>query len=102
MKEEKNLGKMVFKDYYDSLSDADKETVRNLILSESGMSYPTFYYKLRNGTFKPLELRLINKIINNLSKKQIPEASATFINEQFNEAGKMITDIKLENYACIK
>lgn len=102
MKEEKNLGKMVFKDYYDSLSDVDKETVRNLILSESGMSYPTFYYKLRNGTFKPLELRLINKIINNLSKKQIPEASATFINEQFNEAGKMIADIKLENYACIK
>ena len=41
-----NLSKMVFKDYYDNLADSTKETVRNRILEESGMSYPTFYYKL--------------------------------------------------------
>lgn len=56
-----NLSKMVFKDYYDNLADSTKETVRNRILEESGMSYPTFYYKLRNNTFKPLELKLIKK-----------------------------------------
>lgn len=54
---------MVFKDYYTSLSDAEKETLRNFILSESGMSYTTFYYKLRNNSFKPLEDRLIQRIL---------------------------------------
>lgn len=66
MKKEKIFKKMVFKDYYDTLSDADKETVRSLILSESGMSYTTFYYKLRNDSFKPLEMRLIDKIISKM------------------------------------
>lgn len=66
MKKEKIFKKMVFKDYYDTLSDADKETVRSLILAESGMSYTTFYYKLRNDSFKPLEMRLIDKIISKM------------------------------------
>ncbi len=63
MKKEQNLSKMVFKDYYDTLSDTDKENLRNLIITESGISYTTFYYKLRNNAFKPLEEKLINRII---------------------------------------
>ena len=63
-----NLSKMVFKDYYDNLADSTKETVRNRILEESGMSYPTFYYKLRNNTFKPLELKLIKKVIEEIKQ----------------------------------
>ena len=64
-----NLSKMVFKDYYDNLADSTKETVRNRILEESGMSYPTFYYKLRNNTFKPLELKLIKKVIEEIKQE---------------------------------
>ena len=60
---------MAFKDYYDTLSDDAKETVRNRILGESGMSYTTFYYKLRNNTFKPLERKLIDNIINDVNPK---------------------------------
>lgn len=63
MEKEQNLSKMVFKDYYDTLSDTDKENLRNLIITESGISYTTFYYKLRNNSFKPLEEKLINRII---------------------------------------
>lgn len=64
-----NLSKMVFKDYYDNLSDGDKEDIRNRILEESGMAYPTFYYKLRNNTFKPLELKLIEKVIEEIRQE---------------------------------
>lgn len=71
MEKEQNFTKMVFKDHYDNLADSDKETVRNRILSESGMSYPTFYYKLKHNTFKPLELRLINNIIKEIKQKAI-------------------------------
>lgn len=83
MNKEQILGKMVFKDYYDSLSDADKETVRNQILSESGMSYTTFYYKLRNDSFKPLEVRLIRKIINDMPTGRLLSVPADM--HEFNQ-----------------
>ena len=69
MEKEQKMSKMVFKDYYDNLADSTKETVRNRILEESGMSYPTFYYKLRNNTFKPLELKLIKKVIEEIKQE---------------------------------
>lgn len=69
MKKEENLNKMAFRDYYDTLSDDVKEAVRSRILGESGMSYTTFYYKLRNNTFKPLERKLIDNIINDVNPK---------------------------------
>lgn len=53
-----------FKEYYNSLLDDEKEELRNKILSESGMSYTTFYYKLRTDSFKPLEIALIKRLIN--------------------------------------
>lgn len=71
MEKGQNITKMVFKDHYDNLADSDKETVRNRILSESGMSYPTFYYKLKHNTFKPLELKLINNIIEEIKQEAI-------------------------------
>lgn len=63
MKNEQNPGKMVFKDHYNSLSDKKKGKVRNTIIERSGMSYTTFYYKLRYNTFRPLELKLINDVL---------------------------------------
>ena len=64
MEKKQNLNEMVFRNHYNTLSKKEKEKIRNSILSESGMSYPTFYNKLRYNTFKPLELKLINTIIN--------------------------------------
>lgn len=59
--------KMVFRDHYDKLTDAQKEMVRRRVLEESGMAYATFYYKLRTDSFKPLEMKLITEIINSLN-----------------------------------
>lgn len=50
MEKEQKMSKMVFKDYYSSLCNVEKEILRNAIMAESGMSYPTFYYKLRNDS----------------------------------------------------
>lgn len=69
MKKVQNLTEMVFKNHYDNLSTKSKEEVRNIILTESGMSYTTFYHKLRYNTFKPLELKLIEKILKSQTKK---------------------------------
>ena len=69
MKKGQKISKMVFKDYYDSLPDDSKETMRNRIIAESGMSYTTFYYKLRHNTFKPLEERLIDKITEDIKQE---------------------------------
>ena len=63
MKKQQNLNEMVFRDHYNALPDKRKEEVRNTILTESGMSYTTFYYKLRYNTFKPLELKLIANVL---------------------------------------
>lgn len=88
MEEEQNLEKMVFKYYYTNLSDKQKETIRNAILSESGMSYTTFYYKLRNDSFKPLELKLIKNIIATMG------ISLSLLTNESNE--ELITDEKFE------
>ena len=64
MTKEEKKSEMVFKDYYQSLDEESKIALRDRILSETGMSYPSFYYKLANDTFKPLERKLINELIS--------------------------------------
>lgn len=59
--------KMVFRDHYDKLSDEQKDTLRKRVLEASGMAYATFYWKLRRDSFKPLEMKLINEIMNSLN-----------------------------------
>lgn len=68
MKKEQNLKEMVLRDHYNALTEKQKTDFREKVLSESGMSYTTFYYKLRYNTFKPLEVALINDIINSINK----------------------------------
>lgn len=60
---ETKKNKMVFRDYYDSLTSEEKTHVRDMIIDKSGMSYTTFYYKLRHESFKPLEIELIQNCI---------------------------------------
>ncbi len=55
---------MVISDYYRNLTDEDKSKLRTMVISEIGFSLPTFYYKIRNESFKPLERRAIESIIN--------------------------------------
>lgn len=59
--------KMVFRNQYEKLSDVQKDLLRKRVIEESGMAYATFYYKLRTDSFKPLEIKLINDIINSLN-----------------------------------
>lgn len=67
MKKKQNLKEMVFRDYYNTLTDKQKTELREKVISQSGMSYTTFYYKLRCNAFKPLEMNLINDIIHSLN-----------------------------------
>lgn len=67
MKKEQNLKEMVFRDHYNALTEKQRTDLREKVLAESGMSYTTFYYKLRHNAFKPLEMVLINDIINSIN-----------------------------------
>lgn len=60
--------KMVFRDQYNKLTKLQKNELRERVIKESGISFPTFYYKLRTDSFKPLEMKLINDIINYLNR----------------------------------
>ena len=53
---------LTFFDYYNSLLDDEKKTVRNQFLADSGISYPGFYKKLKDGSFTPLELDALASI----------------------------------------
>lgn len=53
---------LTFFDYYNSLLDEEKKMVRNQFLADSGISYPGFYKKLKDGSFTPLELDALASI----------------------------------------
>ncbi len=55
---------MVISDYYKSLpSDAIKNKFRDRVIQETGISYATFYYKIRNKSWTLCEEKVINDII---------------------------------------
>jgi len=51
-----------FKDFYQSLKDSEKTVLRDMIIKECGISYPTFYSKLNKGNYSSLEKREIEKL----------------------------------------
>lgn len=55
---------MAINDYYKQLNEEQKVVFRNKVLSLTGWSYPTFYYKMKNNNFSKLEREAIEKIIN--------------------------------------
>lgn len=57
---------MVISDYYKGLSENLKEIFRKRVLDETGMSYSSFYYKLRNHNWRKSEVVIINGIIQTL------------------------------------
>lgn len=55
---------MVISDYFKKLADDDKVAFRNRVLVETGMSYSTFYYKVRHGNWTKSEETIISSIID--------------------------------------
>lgn len=56
---------MVISDYYYNglKTRAERIVFRNAVLARTGMGYNTFYYKLKNDSWKLLEIEAIHKII---------------------------------------
>lgn len=54
---------MVISDYYDSLDDAGKKEFRNKVLKALDIALPTFYYKLRKGSWRTIEVKIVTKFI---------------------------------------
>jgi hypothetical protein len=59
---------LVFKHYYNTLSDYDKVKIRDNIIKKCGFSLPTFYYKNKNDSYTKLEVTIIHSIINKYRK----------------------------------
>jgi hypothetical protein len=51
---------LVFKHYYNTLSDYDKVKIRDNIIKKCGFSLPTFYYKNKNDNY-PFNYKQIQK-----------------------------------------
>lgn len=57
-----NAQKMVPRYHYDNLPKEEKLKRRDEFLKKTGMSVITFYKKVREDSFKPLERELFNKL----------------------------------------
>ena len=57
-----NVQKMVPRYHYDNLPKEEKLKRRDEFLRRTGMSVITFYKKVREDSFKPLERELFNKL----------------------------------------
>jgi hypothetical protein len=55
---------MVFKNHYDLLSREKKIELRDEFLRQSGVSLPSFYNKMSGNSFKPLEVNLLRRLLN--------------------------------------
>lgn len=68
MKKEKSteFPKMALKGHYDSLPEEQRVILREQFLSESGLSLPSFYQKLREDKFRPLERNLFHRLLKNV------------------------------------
>lgn len=62
MEKEQKKEKMVLKYHYNQLALSDKLELRDEFVKLSGVSMITFYQKMRNDTFKPLERELLEKL----------------------------------------
>lgn len=56
---------MVISDYYYKVleTEAERSSFRADVLNRTGISYPTFYHKLKKGSWTRAEVEVINIII---------------------------------------
>jgi len=57
--EEEKLDMLSFKEFYQQLKESEKTKLRDDIIKECGISYPSFYSKLSKGNYGSLEKREI-------------------------------------------
>lgn len=69
MKKQRKATELTPKEQFDYLSRADKIAFRDRFLAETGISYPAFYYKLRDNSFRPLEESKFYEIMKNYETK---------------------------------
>ena len=69
MKKQRKATELTPKEQFDYLSRAAKIAFRDRFLTETGISYPAFYYKLRDNSFRPLEESKFNEIMKNYETK---------------------------------
>lgn len=62
MDNSEKVNKITFKSYYQSLTEEKKKELREKVIAECGISYPTFYSKLQRGNYSFLEQKEIMKI----------------------------------------
>lgn len=55
---------MAIIDYWKTLGEEQRSAFREEVMKETGISYPTFYYKIRNNSFNMSETKVIKSIIN--------------------------------------
>lgn len=55
---------MAIIDYWKTLDEEQRSMFREEVMKETGISYPTFYYKIRNNSFNMSETKVIKSIIN--------------------------------------
>lgn len=62
MPNQNKLEEMTFGSYYQSLDKEHKTSLKNNIMENFGISYPTFYSKLSRGNYSPLEKKEIERL----------------------------------------
>lgn len=55
---------MVISDYFNDLADAQKVKFRDEVIIKAGVSYPSFYRKLRDNSWRKPEIAIIQSIID--------------------------------------
>lgn len=63
MRKTENQSEMVFKDHYSKLPREMRTSLRDEFIVQSGMPFPSFYSKLKNNSFRPLELALFKQLL---------------------------------------
>lgn len=59
---------MVFKYHYDQLPIKVRTALRDEFLAESGLPFPSFYYKIKGNSFRPLEAALLKQLLKKYQK----------------------------------
>lgn len=55
---------MAIIDYWKTLDEEQRSEFREEVMKETGISYPTFYRKIRHNSFNLSETKVIKSIIN--------------------------------------
>lgn len=58
------MADMAIIDYWNTLGEEQRAVFREEVMKETGISYPTFYRKIRLNSFNLSETKVIKSIIN--------------------------------------